>query len=479
MSAHRSDLSLLGAGPAGAASAIEGRRHGLRVAVIDANAQAGGQVYRAPTLPHHSEAADKKSDRALGEKLRSDLEASGADLHFRTTAWFAAPGMKIVTAGASGPQTLEGRSLVIATGTSERVIPMQGVTTPGVIGLAAATILLKAHAVVPAGPTIVAGLGPLLYAVAAGLLKAGGKITAVVDLARPADWLAALPGLASRPDLLRRGIGWMLDLRRSGVPLRFGHTVTAIRGDDTVREVDIRSVDATWRSRTDRPAESFAAGSVTIGHGLVPATEVARVLGVDHAYRSERGGWIPEVAADRSTNVPGIYVAGDCAGISGAAAASLSGALAGLTVARDLGAVPAARYDESASPIRRKLRQAERFGETISRLLTPRPGLVEAVAGDTIVCRCEDVTRTSIENAVEQGAQTLNQLKSTTRCGMGPCQGRICGEAAAELVALAGSQPRSDVGQWTARPPLRPLPLSQMLGDYTYDDILRPPPLPG
>jgi thioredoxin reductase/bacterioferritin-associated ferredoxin len=479
MNASRYDLVVLGAGPAGAAAAIEARRHGLSVAVVDANARAGGQVYRAPSFSPRSGNADEDSDQALGAKLRSDLEASGADLLFRTTAWFVAPGMKIVTAGVGGSQTLEGNSLVIATGTSERIIPMQGVTLPGVIGLAAATILLKAHAVVPAGPTVVAGLGPLLYAVAAGLLKAGGRIAVVVDLARPTDWLAALPGLASRPDLLRRGIRWMLDLRRSGVPLRFGRTVTAIHGDDAVREVDIRMVGSSWSGRGDQPAETFAAGSVTIGHGLIPATEVARVLGVDHQYRAERGGWTPHVAADRSTNVPGVYIAGDCAGISGAAAASLTGALAGLTVARDIGAVSAARYEEVVWSIRSQLSRAERFGWTISQLMTPRVGLADAIARDTVVCRCEDVTRSTIDKAVEKGAQTLDQLKSTTRCGMGPCQGRICGEATADLMALARRRPRSEIGQWTARPPLRPVPLSQILGDYTYDDILKPPLPPG
>ena len=472
------DLIVIGAGPAGASAAIEARRFGLGVTVIDANAHAGGQVYRAPLYQQAPGSIEAGSDQAVGAKLRADLDASGAELLLGHTAWFAAPGIRVSTAGPGGPNELEARALVIATGTSERIIPVPGITLPGVIGLAAATILLKSHAVVPAGPTLVAGVGPLVYAVAAGIIKAGGRVAAVVDLSRPTDWLGALPGLGSRPDLLRRGMQWMFGLRRQGVPLRFGHAVTAVHGDGGVNEVEIRKVDSAWRPNFDAAAETYAACSLAIGHGLVPATEIARTLGVPHDYRVGRGGWTPLVGDDRTTSVEGVYIAGDCAGISGASAAAHAGALAGLAVARDLDALARDSYEDASRPILSTLRRAERFGWRISELMTPQPGLVEAMPRTTVVCRCEDVTRAAIEDAVSRGARTLNQLKSTTRCGMGPCQGRMCSEAAAELVALATRGGRSDVGQWNPRTPFRPVPLSRMMGEYTYDQIPKPPPLP-
>ena len=97
---------------------------------------------------------------------------------------------------------------------------------------------------------------------------------------------------------------------------------------------------------------------------------------------------------------------------------------------------------------------------------------------DTVVCRCEDVTRATIDGVTRAGARRLNQLKSTSRCGMGPCQGRICAEAAAELVALASGRDRAAIGQWTARAPIRPVPLAALVGEYTYDDIPKPAPAP-
>ncbi len=473
------DLAVLGAGPAGASAAISARRHGLSVAVIDEASRAGGQVYRAPSYTASLAQMQENPDLVSGEKLRDDLASSGAELLFGHKLWFAAPGIKLSTVSTAGPFWFDARAFVIATGTTERIIPVPGGTLPGVIGLAAATILLKAHAAVPQGPTVVAGVGPLLYAVAAGILKAGGKVTAVVDLARPGDWATRLSGLISRPDLLRRGALWMWKLRAAGVPIRFGHAVTAIEGDEQVCAVRIAPVDRDWRVLPGTRTETLAAASVCIGHGLVPATETARLLGVPHHYRAERGGFVPEVAEDRSTCVAGVYIAGDCAGISGAAAAGHAGTLAGLAAARDLGALARGAFEEATSPVRHALSRAERFGWSISALMALRSGLTMTMPPETVVCRCEDITRAKIESAARTGAMDVNQLKSTTRCGMGPCQGRMCAEAAAELIAMTSAGSRDAAGQWTARSPLRPLPVTALVGTYSYDDIPRPPPLPG
>jgi thioredoxin reductase/bacterioferritin-associated ferredoxin len=471
------DVAVIGAGPAGAHAAIIARQHGLSVAVIDENASAGGQVWRAPLFS--DPLGPGKTDRLAGEEMRAALDASGAKLLFQHKAWFVAPGGHLGAVGSMGALSIAARATILATGTSERVIPIPGGTLPGVIGLAAATIALKAHGTIPPGPTVVAGVGPLIFAVAAGLLKAGGQVAAVVDLARPSDWLAALPALASRPDLLRQGIVWAAKVRAAGVPLHFGSTLSTISGADHVEEVEIRRVGPDWAIHTGKSALRVAASSVAIGHGLTPAGEAARLLCVPQRFAPELGGWVPEVAADRSTTVPGVYIAGDCAGISGAAAAVLAGRLAGASAARDLGAISGEAWQAKTAQLRTDLTRAERFGQAISRMMSLRPGLVASIPRETVVCRCEDVTRATIEDAARRGALHVNQVKSTTRCGMGPCQGRMCGDTAAELVAQAAGIPRAMAGIWTARTPLRIVPLAGLLGDYSYDDIPKPPPLPG
>lgn len=471
------DLIVLGAGPAGIGAALAARRSDLKVAIFDQARAAGGQIYRAPNFKIGAH-AKKSPDLARGESLRAALERSGAKLFFDHKVWFVARGVSLAAVGPDGPVRFEAPAIVVATGTTERIIPVPGITLPGVIGLAAATILLKAHAVVPAGPTVVAGVGPLLYAVAAGLLKAGGEIAAVVDLARPADWAAAMPSLVNRPDLLAQGLSWIATLRRTGVPLFFGHTVTAIGGTNDVEDVEIRPVDDDWRPGAEARAVLVRARSVAIGHGLFPATEALRLLDVPHAFRPAEGGWVPQAGPDRSTPIAGVFAAGDCAGVAGAAAARIAGEIAGLGVARDAGALSARAYDHETRGLHRNFARAQKFGSAISRLMALRPGLVHAMPGCTVVCRCEDITRAAVDAAIAAGARHVGQLKSTTRCGMGPCQGRMCAEPAAELVALGSDSDRAAVGQWTARTPILPVPLAAMIGTYTYDDIPKPKPAP-
>lgn len=472
------DLIVLGAGPAGVGAALAARRHDLKVAVLDQARAAGGQIYRAPNFRVGAPELRAQPDLARGEKLRAALEGSGADLFLDHKVWFVAPGISVAAVGPHGPTRFEAPAIVVATGTTERIIPVPGITLPAVVGLAAATILLKAHAVVPAGPTVVAGIGPLLYAVASGLLKAGGEVAAVVDLARPTDWAAIAPRLASRPDLLAQGFSWVAKLRRAAVPLFFGHTVTAVGGSEAVEDVEIRPVDPDWRPLREGQPVLIKARSVAIGHGLVPATEALQLLGVPHAFHPAEGGWTPQVEADRSTPVAGVYAAGDCAGVVGAAAAGLAGEIAGLSVARDAGRLSPSAYEGETRGLQRKWARAARFGSAISRLMALRTGLIQAIPSPTVVCRCEDVTRASIEAAVSAGVRHVGQLKSTTRCGMGPCQGRMCAEAAAELVALGSGSDRTAVGQWTARTPMLPVPLAAMVGVYDYDDIPKPVPAP-
>ena len=467
------DVLVLGGGPAGMQAALTARRHGLRVALVDEGQRPGGQVYRAPSGPTGDV---HNKDLARGERLRRDIAACGAAVLSRHSAWAAGADRRVECLAPDGPVSLQASALILATGTTERVIPMPGMTLPGVIGLAAATILLKAHGVVPGSPAVIAGVGPLLYAVAAAIRRAGGHVAAVVDLLHPAEWAAALPGLASRPDLLGRGLAWMAGLRAGGVPIHHRATLTAIHGDTSVAEVEIAGVAADW-SLLGQRRRTIPAGSVAIGHGLSPASDFARLLGVPHRFAADRGGWVPELAPDRRA-AEGIYIAGDCAGISGAAAAEFAGMLAGLSAARDLGALEPKRYAALARPVQRRLRRAERFGSTISRLMTLRPGLARSVAPDTVVCRCEDIARAAIDRAAGEGARHVNQLKSTTRCGMGPCQGRSCADAVAEILAADAGLRREQVGQWTARVPLRPIPLAALLGEFDYAEIPRPPMLP-
>lgn len=460
------DLIVVGAGPAGGEAALEAARHGLSVVLLDENAAAGGQVHRAPTHPVLDASAE-------GAALRKRLAESPVTHLAGRSVWHVEPGFSVSSISSAGTERFTAPWIVVATGTVERIVPVPGAATPGVIGLAAATILLKAYGTVPAGPTVVAGVGPLVYAVAAGLLAAGGQVAAVADLASPGDWARRLPALARRPALLAQGMRWISAVRRAGVSIRFRHTVASVAGVGQVDAVTLAPVDQNWRPRPNGH-QTVTARALAMGHGLVPAAEIARALGADHRHDSVAGVLVPKIDPLQRSSVAGLYLAGDGTGIAGADAAIHAGRLAGLTAARDAGALDDAAFERAAGLIRKARDRAARVGGAMAQLMTQRPGLLDQVTQDTIVCRCEDVDRAMIEAAATSGARDVNQLKSTTRCGMGPCQGRMCGEVAAGLVAACHGVDRSVVGHWTVRPPLRPVPLDVLLGDYAYDDIPKP-----
>ena len=473
------DIAVLGAGPAGMAAATAAASRGARVVLLEESPAPGGQVYRSPPQGF---VVPADADSRAGDALRGALVASGATVRTGCRVW-AVGGGPLVAAGASAepfrldalgsdgaPFQVTARALVLCTGTHERIIPFPGWTLPGVIGLAAATILLKAQGVLPGRRVVVAGAGPLLYAVAAKLLKSGASVATVVDLAARGEWLSALPALAARPDLLVRGVAWRASLLAARVPVLAAHRVVAATGCDALKGVRI----APLAGGTERALEADA---LCIGHGLVPATEATRTFRAAHRYESTSGGWIPVVDDDRRTSIPFLYAAGDGSGVRGAAAAPAAGRLAARAALRDLGMVDAVVHATARTAPAAEFLRASRAGAAMARMMTLRPALVEDIPPETIVCRCEGVTRAEIDEAIAAGAAEMNQLKQFTRCGMGPCQGRLCGEAAAELLArhVGG---RDKAGFATGRIPLRPVPMDALLGDFDYADIPVPAAAP-
>jgi thioredoxin reductase/bacterioferritin-associated ferredoxin len=471
------DLAVIGAGPAGGNAALEAARHGLSVCLIEESPVPGGQVWRAPAP---GLAAGDDPDARAGAALRAALAAAPLERRLGARVWLIGrdgPGWRIDLVRDGQAETVAARALLLATGAHERIIPFPGWTLPGVIGLAAATILLKSQKMLPGRRVVVAGCGPLLAVVAAGILKAGGQVAAVVDLDARADWIAALPALAARPDLLARGTGWVARILRAGVPILSRHTVIMAEGEGAVRRVTAAPCDGQGAPIAGAPPRTFEADALAVGHGLVPDTAATRLLRAEHQFDPGRGGWHAVCDADMRSSVPGLWLAGELAGIGGAAVAEVSGRLAGASVAHAAGRLDQDGFAAIAAGLRARLAKARRAGAAMAWTMRPRDGMAAAIAPETIVCRCEDVPRAELEAAIGDGATEVNQLKQWTRCGMGPCQGRMCGEAAASLLArhVGG---REKAGQWTGRAPLRPVPMQALLGDFDYADIPIPAPAP-
>ena len=519
-SVRTADLAVIGAGPAGVEAAVTAAEHGLDVVLLDENPHAGGQVYRA--APATFPPAGGGPDADAGDALRERLAASPVEARVSERVWSVLarselaesdsggpepsppatepggglaeeagfrPGgsarYRIDTAGPDGVRTVFSAGIVLSPGAVERVVPFPGWTLPGVIGLAAATVLIKSQRLLPGRRVVVAGAGPLVPAVAAGIVKAGGTVVAVVVLEGSSDWLRALPRIAAMPRLLARGSGWVARIAAARVPVFFRHSVRSAAGNGELETLTISPVDPAgrWYGEAVRRGERrIVADALAIGHGLTPATDLGRLLRLRHRFARAEGGWRPITDEWGRTSLPHCYVAGDGGGIRGAAAAVESGRMAGIGAALDAERLAPDDASARARRARRAHARAVRFGAAMARLTALRPAMVETIPPDTVVCRCEDVTRREIEDAISEGAVEVNQLKHFTRCGMGPCQGRVCGDVAAEILAARiaddPDEGRSAAGQWTGRAPLRPVSMDDLAGHFDYGEIPIPPPAP-
>ncbi|GAB4283303.1 MAG: NAD(P)/FAD-dependent oxidoreductase [Roseovarius sp.] len=459
------------------------RAAGLDVALLDEGPEAGGQVWRAPRTPAARDRSGQDGDGRAGADLRRALAASGVRHLCGALVWFVAPpedaggAFEVTFSNGQDSRSLRAPRLLAAPGARERVVPFPGWTLPGVLGLAAATALIKREGVLPGRRVVIAGQGPLLIAVAAKALTLGLRPAAVVDLASRGEWLAAAAGLASLPRPFLQGAGWLARLMRARVPILHRHAVVAAHGDDRLREIVVAAVDAQGRPRPGR-RQGIPADTLYVGNGLQPNTEISRLLGVLHDRDPLRGGLVPRTDDWGRTSRAGFYVAGDGAGIRGALPAVLSGRLAGLAAAADAGRLDAHNLLQRSAGLLRRRRRLSRLADVSCRLMALREGQLQGLAEETVICRCEDVTLGDLRRAIAAGAGDLNQLKHFTRLGMGPCQARMCGANAAALVAAETGQAPDAPSMLTPRPPLRPVSIAEMAGAFSYDDIPVPAPAP-
>jgi thioredoxin reductase len=467
------DIAVIGAGPAGGNAALAAARNGLRVVLLDEQPQAGGQVWRARSAAILK--APKTIETLAGDVLRRAVASSDVTHLHGARVWQISRESDnwqchILRDGKSEP--VQATSLILAPGAREYVQPVQGWTTPGVIGLAGATALFKQNLMVPGQRTVVSGTGPLVFYVASEIRRLGGEVAGIVTPNTRRDWLRALPVMLGKPKLLMRGAVWMVDLMLARVPIYWGHTVTEVLGTTQVSGVQVSKLDADWTPKMQ--VTTLQADSLCLGHGLIPQIEAAQMLGVEITHDPASGGWVPNAQDDGSTNIENLYLCGDGAGIRGADAAAVQGRVTGMRAASDLGS----DSDQDMHAAHNEWRRAAGFGLAMTALSIPRAGMARWTTPETIVCRCEGIIKQSVLGEVATGAATTNAVKSGVRAGMGPCGGKYCQTAVAALIADHKGTDVSNIAPPTPRPPLRPVPLGALAGSFDYDDLPIPKPAP-
>ena len=454
------DLAIVGAGPAGLAAAVTATAHGLKVAVIDEQSEPGGQIYRgieSVSAQRPAHLAVLGPDYAAGLDLVRQFRASGAEYLPQTSVWQIDAERNVFTRSNGRAARIAAKQVLIATGAMERPLPIPGWTLPGAMTCGAAQTLLKSTGAVPDGRFVLAGAGPLLLLLASQLLRAGVKPAAILET-RP-NYGAAfrhLPGFLAAPGYFGKGWSLLSELRRAGVIVKSGVQVMRILGSDRVQGIEYE-----WRGQR----QSETADLVLLHQGIVPNANLALSLRCELAWDDAQRCFRPRLDPWGNSSVPGIAIAGDTGGIVGAQAAELSGHLAALGAAASGAKISASERDRLAHPARARMSAHLQARPFLDALYRPPQAMIAPQEADTMVCRCEEIRAGEIRQIVTaQGCPGPNQMKSFTRCGMGPCQGRLCGLTVVELIAECRGLPVSEIGYYRIRSPVKPITLGEIAG---------------
>jgi thioredoxin reductase/bacterioferritin-associated ferredoxin len=448
------ELAVIGAGPAGMAAAIAAAELGIDTVVLDEQATPGGQIYRSMTETPLRDPAILGEAYWRGAALVETFHASAAHYVPQATVWTVSREGEIGVSVGGGVRMLNAKRVILATGAFERPFPIQGWTLPGVMTAGAAQILLKSAALVGSGRVVLAGTGPLLWLLAAQYLRAGGTLTTILETTLRGNLGRALPFLSGflRSSYLREGFELVAEVRRRANLIRSVIALRAGGGD--------RLTDVTYRTSGGLEV-NLRADTLLLHQGVAPNVNLAVAIGCKHIWNETQLCFVPVLDAWGQSSVETVAIAGDGAGIAGAVAAEQRGRLAALDAAHRLRRIEAAARDRMAAPHVGALREAQRGRRFLDRLFRPAKRF-RVPRGQTLVCRCEEVTARQVRDAAALERIGPNQLKAYLRCGMGPCQGRLCGLTVTEMLAEAHGVSPDEVGYYRLRPPVKPITVGEL-----------------
>jgi NADPH-dependent 2,4-dienoyl-CoA reductase/sulfur reductase-like enzyme len=215
--------------------------------------------------------------------------------------------------------------------------------------------------------------------------------------------------------------------------------------------------------------QSLEPAVLLVHFGIIPHTQLGRVAGCRHVWDDSQLCWRPHLDEWGRTSVEGILIAGDGGGIGGARSAEHAGRLAACQALYALGVLDRTTRQRLARKDRKWMRDESHIRPFLETFFRISDDMLQVADDDTLVCRCEEVSAGQIRAAVADGHRDSNQVKFLTRCGMGPCQGRQCGEAVSHIVAVASGKAVQDIGHYRERPPVNPLTLGQLAGLHSEE----------
>ncbi|TDV38049.1 NADPH-dependent 2,4-dienoyl-CoA reductase/sulfur reductase-like enzyme [Paraburkholderia caballeronis] len=458
------DVVVIGAGPAGMTAATAAAQAGLRVVLLDEQEAVGGQIYRSITRTDDKRLTLLGPDYAAGKDIASAFEASNVRHERGAQVWQVNADRTVEYLQKEQTKSVTGKQIVVATGAMERPFPIPGWSLPGVMTAGAAQILLKASGTIPRQPVVLAGCGPLLYLLAWQYLRAKVPIKALVETTTFSDKRRAakhaVGALLGWKDLAK-GVGLLRALRQARIPVYQGATDLRVEGVSAAEALSFTANNQSHRIDADL---------ILLHQGVVPNTQVSWSIRAGHRWDDVQLCWVPKRTDVFELDVPDFFVVGDGGGISGAKAAATQGEICGLEITRRHGKIRDTEFFRLASKLRARLSQHLYIRPFLDSLYRPSDATRVPADNDVLVCRCEEVTAGEIRRSVALGCVGPNQIKAFNRCGMGPCQGRMCGLTVAEVIADERKVSPAEVGYYRIRPPIKPITLGQLAGIFHNND---------
>jgi thioredoxin reductase len=421
------DLLVIGGGIGGLSAASYASKCGVKTILIDDRDKLGGQFCKQPQT---NEKARFDEQVILGEKLIKKVLESGVRVFNNTSVFAIFEKNEILAIKDNSLLKFLPKKIIISTGAYEKGYPVKGWTLPGVMTTGALQNLLKGYNVLAGKKILMCGNGPFVLHVAKELKKAGAKIVAITEKSnKPSikDYKIFYNLFTNSVKLFFKGIRYSLFMKLNNIPIFHGCIISKIEEKEDGLIGIIKNLDGS-------KSKSFKVNCICLGYGFNSSNNILRYLNCKQIYNSDSNSLITYRHDDFQTSVKDVYAVGDCVKINGAQVAEIEGCLSGYNVANSLGYKIIPEYSEDKNKLEKKLNKLQKFQSSLWKLYNSNSDYKQMLEKDVEICRCEGIKYSTLENVLQSGYTSISELKLKSRVGMGPCQGRYCGQIVLDIL---------------------------------------------